>query len=90
MKGFALLPLALILNSCAGGAHGAGYWFHFIFIVIPLIVIGFLLLKKSETISDSLYTIEGQLKRLSSRLDNLEEKVKKLTEEEQREDKKPG
>ena len=77
MKGFGLMPIVLILNGCAGGLHGAGYGFHFIFIIIPLIVIGYLLLKRGETISNSLDTIEGQLRKLSGKIDSLEEKIKK-------------
>ncbi|MBI2486132.1 MAG: hypothetical protein HYW01_04070 [Deltaproteobacteria bacterium] len=77
MKGFGLISLVLILNGCAGGQHGAGYWFHFIFIIIPLIVIGYLLLNRGENISNSLDTIEGQLKKLSAKVDSLEEKITK-------------
>jgi hypothetical protein len=83
IKAVALMPLALILNSCAGEPHGAGYLFHFIFVVIPLLVIGFLLFKKSETISDSLFTIEGQIKKLSGKLDSLEEKLKRPTDKQE-------
>ncbi len=79
----AIIPFILALNSCAGDSQGAGYWFHFIFVVIPLIIIGFIIFIKSEKIVDSLFTIEGQLKKLSSKLENLEEKVKKLSEKEQ-------
>ena len=78
----ALISVALVFNGCAGEPHGAGYWFHFIFILIPLIVIGLILFKRTEAISDSLFTIEGQIKKLSSKLDNLEEKLKKLTDKE--------
>jgi len=77
MKGFGLVFLVLVLNGCAGGQHGAGYWFHFIFIIIPLILIGYLLLNRSESISNSLDTIEGQLKKLSAKVDSLEEKITK-------------
>jgi len=72
----------LILNGCAAGPHEAGYWFHFIFILTPIIVIGFLLLKRIDMINDSLHTIEGQLKRLSGRLDNLEGRMKKSNDDE--------
>lgn len=74
----ALLTSGLIfLNGCAGGSHGAGYWFHFIFVIIPLCVIGFLLLKRTDALNESVNTIEDQLKKLSSKLDNLEERMKK-------------
>jgi hypothetical protein len=76
----AIISVILALNSCAGEQYGAGYWFHFLFIIIPLIVIGLILFKRSEAISDSLFTIEGQIKKLSTRLDNLEDKLKKLAD----------
>ncbi len=78
----ALILVALAFNGCAGESNGAGYWFHFIFILIPLIVIGLILFKRTEAICDSLFTIEGQIKKLSTRLDSLEEKLKKLTDKE--------
>ncbi len=78
-----MVPIVLALSSCSGDQQGAGYWFHFVFVVIPLIIIGFIIYIKSEKISDSLFSIEGQVKKLSSRLENLEEKIKKLTEKEQ-------
>ncbi|HEX9831097.1 MAG: hypothetical protein ACRENT_10810 [Thermodesulfobacteriota bacterium] len=81
MKGLGLMPLVLILNGCAGGQHGAGYWFHFIFIIIPLIVIGYLLLKRTDSISSSLDTIDEQLRKLSVKVNSLEEKTKKLKDE---------
>ena len=81
MKGFGLMPLVLILNGCAGSQHGAGYWFHFIFIIIPLIVIGYLLLKRTDSISSSLDTIDEQLRKLSVKVNSLEEKTKKLKDE---------
>jgi hypothetical protein len=68
----------ILLNACAGGTHGAGYWFHFIFIMIPLLVIGYLLLKKTDALNDSLNTIEEQMKKMTNRLDNLEERIKRL------------
>lgn len=76
----ALISVALAFGGCAGEPQGAGYWFHFIFVLIPLVVIGLILFKKTEAISDSLFTIEGQIKKLSTRLDSLEEKLKKLTD----------
>lgn len=68
----------ILLNGCAGGSHGAGYWFHFIFIMIPLLVIGYLILKKTDAVNDSLNTIEEQMKKLTNRLDNLEERINRL------------
>lgn len=71
-----IILTGLALNGCAAGPQGAGYWFHIIFILIPIIVMGLLLLKRIDTVNDSLHTIEGQLRRLSGRLDNLEERMK--------------
>ena len=68
----------ILLNGCSGGSYGAGYWFHLIFVVIPMCVIGFLLLKKTDALNDSLNTIEDQMKKLTNRLDNLEERIKRL------------
>jgi len=68
----------ILLNGCAGGSQGAGYWFHFIFVVIPICVIGFLFLKKIDAANDSLNAIEEQMKRLTNRLDNLEERIKRF------------
>ena len=71
---------AFMLSGCAGGGSGPGYLFQIIFIVIPLVGLGLLLLKRSESANDSLYILEGQLKRLSAKLDSLEEKVSELTQ----------
>ena len=74
-----LLSVVFILSGCAGNPHGAGYWFHIIFILLPLIVIGVLLLRRIESLHDSVFTMEGQLKRLSGKLDNIDEKIKQPT-----------
>lgn len=71
---------AVMLSGCSGGGSGPGYLFQIIFIVIPLVGLGLLLLKRSESNNDSLYILEGQLKRLSAKLDSLEEKVSELTQ----------
>ena len=80
-----LLVIGLIistaaLSGCSGGGSGPGYLFQIIFIVIPVIGLGLLLLKRSESTNDSLYILEGQLKRLSAKLDNLEQKVAEITD----------
>ncbi|GIW47000.1 MAG: hypothetical protein KatS3mg078_0877 [Deltaproteobacteria bacterium] len=80
MKLIAIIVLLTLLNSCSGNSEGAGYWFHFVFVIIPLIVIGTLILRKAESISDSLFVIEGQIKKALSKLENLEEKLKKFEE----------
>ncbi len=71
-----LIWFITILTSCSGGTHSAGYWFHIVFILIPLIVIGVLIIKRLEGLHDSIFTIEGQIKRLSGKLDSLDEKIK--------------
>ena len=76
---FGLIASAALLSGCSGGGSGPGYLFQIIFIVIPLVGLGLLLLKRSESTNDSLYILEGQLKRLSSKLDNLEQKVADLS-----------
>lgn len=73
------LPVVLILSGCSGNPQGAGYWFHIIFILLPLIIIGVLLLRRIESLHDSVFTMEGQLKRLSGKLDNIDEKIKQPT-----------
>ncbi len=74
-----LLPLVLVLTGCGGNPQGAGYLFHIIFILLPLIVIGVFLLRRIESLHDSVFTMEGQLKRLSGKLDNIDEKIKQPT-----------
>ena len=76
----AFIYTGLFLSGCSD--TGPGYLFQLIFIVAPLIALGVLLLKRSESTNDSLYILEGQLKRLSSKLDNLEEKISELTDKE--------
>jgi hypothetical protein len=39
-------------------------------------VIGVLIIKRLEGLHDSIFTIEGQIKRLSGKLDSLDEKIK--------------
>jgi len=73
-----IIYAGLLLGSCS--ENGPGYLFQLIFIVAPLAGLGFLLLKRTESTNDSLYILEGQLKRLSAKLDNLEEKVAELTD----------
>jgi len=78
----AILGAAILLSGCAGGGSGPGYLFQIIFIVLPVAGLGLLLLRKSESTNDSLYILEGQLKRLSAKLDVLEQKVSELTQKE--------
>lgn len=71
----ALLFIGLNVTGCAGGGSGPGYLFQLIFIVVPLVGLGFLLLKRTESANDSLYILEGQIKRLSAKIDSIEEKL---------------
>jgi hypothetical protein len=71
----AILLIGLNMTSCSGGGSGPGYLFQLIFIVAPLIGLGLLLLKRTERANDSLYILEGQIKRLSSKIDSIEEKL---------------
>jgi hypothetical protein len=71
----AILFTGLNLTGCAGGGTGPGYLFQLIFIVVPLVGLGILLLKRTESANDSLYILEGQIKRLSAKIDSIEEKL---------------
>ena len=77
-----LIFSGLFLTGCDGG--GPGYLFHLIFVVAPIIGIGIPLLKRADGTNDSLYILEGQVKRLSAKLDALEEKLTELLEKETR------
>ncbi|GJM16257.1 MAG: hypothetical protein DHS20C13_15840 [Thermodesulfobacteriota bacterium] len=70
-----IIFLGLSTTGCAGGGSGPGYLFQLIFIVVPLVGLGILLLKRTESANDSLYILEGQIKRLSARIDSIEEKL---------------
>ena len=71
----AILFIGLNISGCAGGGSGPGYLFQLIFIVVPLVGLGILLLKRTESANDSLYILEGQIKRLSAKIDSIEEKL---------------
>ena len=80
----ALLAIATIfiglnITGCAGGGSGPGYLFQLIFIVAPLVGLGILLLKRTESANDSLYILEGQIKRLSAKIDSIEQKMSETT-----------
>jgi len=64
-----------LLYSCSGSGSGPGYLFQIILIVIPLFIIGHYLHKKIESANESLYVIEGQLRKLTTRIEALEEKL---------------
>jgi len=71
----AIIFIGLYITGCAGGGSGPGYLFQLIFIVVPLVGLGILLLKRTESTNDSLYILEGQIKRLSAKIDSIEEKL---------------
>ena len=74
---FSLILITLLFSSCSGSGNSPGYLFEIVFIIIPLLIIGHYLYKKIETANESLYVIEGQLKRITSKLEELEEKLGK-------------
>ena len=63
----------LSLSSCNGDSPG--YFFIILFVIAPIIWFGYSLQKKVEENTDSLYVIEGQLKKLIDKVDELEEKI---------------
>lgn len=67
---------ALMLSSCAGG-NNPGYLFHIIFIIAPIVLIGHYLNKKLDSSSETLYVLEGQLKRIINKIEKLEEELSK-------------
>ena len=77
---YSSILIILFLGSCSGSGKSPGYLFEIIFIIIPLLLIGHYLYKKIETANESLYVIEGQLKKITSKLEELEEKLGKKAE----------
>ncbi len=75
-----IILLIPILTSCAGRDNTPGYIFEIIFIVIPILIIGHYLHKKIETANESLYIVEGQIKRLLTKLEKIEESIDKTSE----------
>ena len=75
-----LVLITLLLSSCSGSGNSPGYLFEIVFIIIPLLIIGHYLYKKIETANESLYVIEGQLKKITSKLEELEERLGKKTD----------
>jgi len=76
----AIIYTGLFLSGCS--ENGPGYLFQLIFIVAPLVGLGVILLKRLESTNDTLYILEGQIKRLSAKMESLEEKVTEITEKE--------
>ena len=80
LTAYAIIYTGLFLGGCS--EYGPGYLFQLIFIVAPLVALGVMLLRRTESTNDSLYILEGQIKRLSSKLESLEAKVTELTDKE--------
>jgi hypothetical protein len=78
---FITIVTAPLLYSCSGrsSSSGPGYLFQIILIVVPLFIIGHYLHKKIESANESLYVIEGQLRKLTTRIEALEEKLNEKT-----------
>jgi len=55
---------------------GTGWFVHLLLIVVPLLVILVKLFRESEATSDSLISLEGQLRRLNNKIDDLEASLK--------------
>ncbi len=60
-----LFTLTIALSGCSGG-NGAGHWFHILFVIVPVGFILYILNKKIDDISESLFKIEGQISKLTS------------------------
>lgn len=67
-----LTTTALVISGCSGGSGNPGYFFQILFIILPLILIGHYLHKKLQNTNESLYIIEGQLKRIITKLEKIE------------------
>ncbi len=74
-----LMVTTPLLYSCNGSGNSPGYLFQIILIIVPLFIIGHYLHKKLESANESLYVIEGQLRKLTSRIEALEEKLNEKT-----------
>lgn len=75
------LVMTPLLYSCSGNgsSNSPGYLFQIILIVVPLFIIGHFLNKKIESANESLYVIEAQLRKLTTRIEELEEKLNTKT-----------
>ena len=63
----------LILTGCSSEG-GAGHWFHILFVIVPLGFILYLLNKKIDDISESLFNIEGQISKLNPKFEKNDKK----------------
>ena len=78
---FITIVMTPLLYSCSGSgsSNSPGYLFQIILIVVPLFIIGHFLHKKIESANESLYVIEAQLRKLTTRIEELEEKLNTKT-----------
>jgi len=79
-----LIPL-LVFAACHGETvekaqriRVPGYWFQFILIVIPLFILLIKGLMDLGEVKDNLVSLSSQCRRIISRLEELEDKVKAL------------
>jgi len=68
-----LFTLTIALSGCSGG-NGAGHWFHILFVIVPVGFILYILNKKIDDISESLFKIEGQISKLTSKPEKNDKK----------------
>lgn len=63
-------------NAVESQGCSPGYFFMLLLIVVPIFVVLVKLFRESEATSDSLISLEGQLRRLNNKIDDLEASVK--------------
>ena len=68
-----LFTLTIALSGCSGG-NGAGHWFHILFIIVPVGVILYILNKKIDEISESLFKIEDKISHTTSKMEKNDKK----------------
>lgn len=75
-----LVPL-LGIAACEHHEYGPpGYWFMIIFLVIPLLVILAKIFTDVNSMRETLYSLESRFRGLDYRLDELDEKLKKIVQ----------
>jgi hypothetical protein len=83
----------LATAACSHHEYGPpGYWFLIIFIFIPLIIILVKVFMDFGAMREALYSLESRFRGLDYRLDELDEKLKKMAQipQHQTESKKEG
>jgi len=71
---FIFLSFCLLTFTGFSGEGGAGHWFHILFVIVPIGFILYLLNKKIDDISESLFKIEAQIYKLTSKLEKNDKK----------------